>query len=83
LDGEPSYNAGSLRAPTIDNDLTSQSNAVVTSKLSFKFPKPDPHEFVKLTYERLLSKLGMEDWLQWAIACVLKCAIAFWLNSDP
>jgi hypothetical protein len=54
LDGEPSWSAGSLRAPTVDDYPTSQSNAVVSSKLTFRFSKPDPHEFVKLTHERLL-----------------------------
>jgi hypothetical protein len=75
LDGEPSWNAGGLRAPTMDYDPTWRSNAIVSSKLSFTIAKPDPHEFVKLTVERLLSKLGREGWLQWAIACVLKRAI--------
>src|SRR5882757_10864120 len=59
LDGEPSWIAGGLQAPTIDYGPTSQSNALVSSKLSFKFPKPDPHEFVKRTVERLLNKLGV------------------------
>jgi hypothetical protein len=46
LDGEPSWNAGGLQAPTVDDDPTSQSDAVVSSKLTFSFTKPDPHEFV-------------------------------------
>src|SRR5258708_15233807 len=46
LDGEPSWNAGGLQAPTVDDDPTSQSDAVVSSKLTFRFAKPDPHEFV-------------------------------------
>jgi hypothetical protein len=37
LDGEPSWNAGALQAPTIDTDPTLQSNAIVSSKFSFKF----------------------------------------------
>jgi hypothetical protein len=53
LDGEPSWNAGSLQAPTVDDDPTSQSNAVVSSKLTFRFAEPDPHEYVKHTVERL------------------------------
>src|SRR3984893_15141911 len=55
LDGEPSWNAGGLQAPTIDDDPTLQSNAIVSSKFSFMVAKPDPHEFVKFTLERLLS----------------------------
>jgi hypothetical protein len=74
LDGEPSWNAGGLRAPTLDDHPTLQSNAVASSKLSFTIAKPDPHEFVKLAVDRLLSESGMEDWLQWAIACLLNRA---------
>src|SRR5882757_1219428 len=48
LDGEPSLSAGGLKAPAVDNDPTSQSNAVVSSKLTFRFATPDPHEFVML-----------------------------------
>jgi hypothetical protein len=55
LDGEPSRNAGGLQAPTIDDDRTLQSNAIVSSKFTFSFAKPDPHEFVKLRREGLLS----------------------------
>ena len=47
LDGEPSWNAGGLQAPTIADDPTSQSNAVVSSKLTFRFAEPNPHAFVK------------------------------------
>jgi hypothetical protein len=78
LDGEPSWNAGGLQAPTIDDDPTLQSTAVVSSKLSFTFAKPDPHEFVKRTLKTRLSKLGKEDRLQWPIACVLKRAGRSW-----
>src|SRR5437879_2366021 len=46
LDGEPSWDAGGLQAPTIDEDPTSQSNAIVSSKLTFRFAEPNPHEFV-------------------------------------
>jgi hypothetical protein len=49
LDGEPSWNAGGLQAPTVDDDPTSQSNAIVSSKLTFTFSKPDPHELVMST----------------------------------
>src|ERR1700737_2221767 len=54
LDTEPSWYAGVLRAPTVDDDPTSQSNAAVTSKLSFMVAEPNPHEFVQRTVERLL-----------------------------
>jgi hypothetical protein len=46
LDGEPSYIIGGLRAPTLDDDPTLQSNAIVSSKFTFMFAEPDPHEFV-------------------------------------
>jgi hypothetical protein len=53
LDGEPSWNAGGLHAPTIDDDPTLQSNAIVSSKFTFTFAKPDAHELVMLTREHL------------------------------
>jgi len=56
LDGEPSWNAGGLQAPTIDDHPTLQSDAVVSSKLTFSFAKPDPHEFVMLAIQRPLSE---------------------------
>jgi len=46
LDGEPSWSAGGLQAPTVVDDPTSQPNAVVSSKFSFSVAKPYPHEFV-------------------------------------
>jgi hypothetical protein len=55
LDGEPSWDAGGLQAPTTNDDPTSQSNAIVSSKFTFSFAKPDPHELVKLTLEQSLS----------------------------
>jgi hypothetical protein len=69
LDGEPSLDAGGLQAPTIHDDSTLQSNAIVSSKFTFTFPgaprrglctyvhgaKPNPHELVMLRREGLLS----------------------------
>jgi hypothetical protein len=52
LDGEPSWNAGGLQAPTVDDDPTSQSNAAVSTKLTFSLAKPDPHEFVMRSNHR-------------------------------
>src|SRR5260370_30735695 len=54
LDGEPSYIAGGLRAPTIDDDPTLQSNATISSKFTFMVAQPNPHEFVMPTREGLL-----------------------------
>src|SRR5258708_40222952 len=39
LDGEPSWNAGGLQAPTIDDDPILQSNATASSKFTFTFLK--------------------------------------------
>jgi hypothetical protein len=64
LDGEPPWDAGGLQAATIDDDTTLQSIAVVSSKLSFTFAKPDPHEFVMahtrtvFEWASLLLKIG-------------------------
>jgi hypothetical protein len=55
LDGEPSYITGGLRAPTIDDDPTSQSNAIVSSKFPFIVAEPNPHELVMPWRDGLLS----------------------------
>jgi hypothetical protein len=45
----------------------------VSSKLTFSFAKPCPHEFVKLTHERLLVRFGLRTFL--VADEVSRCAI--------
>src|SRR5258708_2950670 len=52
LDGEPSWDAGGLQAPTIHDDPTLQSNAIVSSKLTFMFLKSN------LRCEPIVGPLG-------------------------